>query len=128
MSTAYHPQSDGQTERLNRLNRCLEQILRSMAGQRPHKWASWLALAEWWYNSTYNSAIKMAPFEALYGMKPRQLCFNTETGSPVAPIEEFQVQREAMNHLLKETLLVSQSKYKQFADKRRTETTLQIGD
>ncbi|KAL8104628.1 uncharacterized protein LOC141680180 [Apium graveolens] len=42
-----------------------------MASQR--LWEKWLALAEWWYYSTYNSAIKMSPYEALYGTPPRQI-------------------------------------------------------
>lgn len=45
LSTAYHPQSDGQSEALNR---CLEHYLRAMTWQRPKEWASWLPLAEWW--------------------------------------------------------------------------------
>jgi hypothetical protein len=48
-SSAYHPQSDGQTEHVNQ---CLENYLRSMAFQEPKKWMSWLSLAEFWYNTT----------------------------------------------------------------------------
>lgn len=80
MSTSYHPQSDGQTERLNR---CLEHYLRAMVSQRPNRWAKWLALAEWWYNCTYNSAIKMSPYEALYGVKPRQMGLSTVSKSSI---------------------------------------------
>ena len=43
MSTTYHPQTDGQTEIVNK---CLEQYLRAFIGDRPHQWASWLPLAE----------------------------------------------------------------------------------
>lgn len=64
MSTSYHPQSDGQTERLNR---CVEHYLRSMVSQRPHKWVQWLPLAEWWYNSTYNGSIKKLPLKLCMG-------------------------------------------------------------
>ena len=47
MSTSYHPQPDGQTERVNQ---CLENYLRCMAFLQPKKWMNWLSLAEWWYN------------------------------------------------------------------------------
>lgn len=116
MSTSYHPQSDGQTERLNR---CLEHYLRSMVSHRPHRWVHWLPLVEWWYNSTYNSSIKRTPFEAFYGILPRQLCLTSDTRSAIGTVEEFQIQREAMNHLLKEAIRSAQNKYKQYADKRR---------
>ena len=48
MSYAYHPQSDGQTEVVNR---CLESYLRCMTGEKAAEWVLWLPLAEWWYNS-----------------------------------------------------------------------------
>lgn len=67
LSTAYHPQTDGQIEVLNR---CLEGYLSCMTGERPSEWSCWLPLAEWWYNTTYHSAIRTTPFEALYGQEP----------------------------------------------------------
>jgi transposase InsO family protein len=69
-STAYHPESDGQTERVNQ---CLEQYLRTMAFQEPKKWLDWLPAAEWWYNSSYHTSLKTSPFEALYGYQPPQV-------------------------------------------------------
>ena len=39
-------------------------------GEKPHTWSRWLGLAEYWYNTTYHSSIKMTPFEALYGYAP----------------------------------------------------------
>lgn len=125
LSTSYHPQTDGQTERLNR---CLEQYLRAMTSQRPTNWANWLPLAEWWYNSTYNSAVKMSPFEALYGVKPRPICLSSTHLSPLDAIEKFQVNREAMDHVLRDAIQVAQNKYTQYANKKRQEAILQIGD
>ncbi|XP_058003647.1 uncharacterized protein LOC131180062 [Hevea brasiliensis] len=71
-STAYHPQSDGQSERLNQ---SMEGYLRCLCYQAPHSWVKWLSLAEWWYNTSYHSALKLSPFEALYGYKPAPLTF-----------------------------------------------------
>lgn len=64
MSSAYHPQSDGQTERVNQ---CTETFLRCFANAAPSKWFDWLHLAEFWYNTTWHSALKQSPFYVLYG-------------------------------------------------------------
>lgn len=63
-SSAYHPQSDGQTERLNQ---CVETYLRCFVHACPSKWSQWLSSAEFWYNTCDHSAIGRTPFEALYG-------------------------------------------------------------
>lgn len=125
MSSAYHPQSDGQTERLNR---CLEQYLIAMASSRPKNWYKWLPLAQWWYNTTYHSAIRRSPYEALYGVRPRQICLPADHRSTLDLVEEFQIQREAMNKVLQEAIKVAQHKYKHFADTKRREVEFQIGD
>ncbi|KAK4399252.1 Transposon Ty3-G Gag-Pol polyprotein [Sesamum angolense] len=64
MSSAYHPQTDGQTERVNQ---CLENYLRCMCHQKPKKWAQWLTLAEFWFNTNFHIGLKTTPFQALYG-------------------------------------------------------------
>ena len=66
-SSAYHPQSDGQTEAVNK---CLEHFLRSFSGDKPKLWVDWFSLVEWWYNSTFHTSTKMTPFEAVYGTPP----------------------------------------------------------
>jgi hypothetical protein len=66
-STTYHPESDSQTERVNQ---CLEKYLQCMAFSKPKKWVDWLPTAEWWYNCSYHTTIKMSPFQALYEYSP----------------------------------------------------------
>jgi hypothetical protein len=67
-SSAYHPQTSGQTERVNQI---LEDMLRACALEFPQKWDDRLPLAEFSYNNSYQESIKMAPFEALYGRRCR---------------------------------------------------------
>jgi hypothetical protein len=63
-SSAYHPQTSGQTERVNQI---LEDMLRACILEFPQKWDECLPLAEFSYNNSYQESIKMAPFEDLYG-------------------------------------------------------------
>jgi transposase InsO family protein len=65
-STAYHPESDGQTERVNRV---IEDMLRMYVMDKPSKWEDYLHLVEFTYNNGYQASLKMSPFEALYGRK-----------------------------------------------------------
>ncbi|KAJ0780941.1 putative nucleotidyltransferase, Ribonuclease H [Helianthus annuus] len=68
LSTAYHPQTDGQTERTIQT---LEDMLRASVIDFGGSWDSHLPLIEFSYNNSYHSSINMAPFEALYGRKCR---------------------------------------------------------
>lgn len=68
MTSAYHPQTDGQTKRINQ---CLDTYLRCFVHTCPSKWVSWIASAEFWYNTSHHSSIGKSPFEALYGYVPR---------------------------------------------------------
>lgn len=69
-STTYHPQTDGQTEVVNK---CLECYLRCITSEKPKEWPHWLPLAEWWYNTSFHSAIWMSPYEVVYGQTPPPL-------------------------------------------------------
>lgn len=72
LSTAYHPQTDGQTERVNQ---CIEMYLRCMSGHKPAEWSNWIPLAEWWYNNSFHSSAGMTPYQALYNQIPPSINF-----------------------------------------------------
>jgi hypothetical protein len=64
--TTYHPQTDGKTERVNRI---IEDMLRMYVMDKPSKWEDYLHLVEFSYNNGYQDSLRMSPFEALYGRK-----------------------------------------------------------
>ena len=76
-SSAYHPQTDGQTERTNQI---LEDMLRAYALQYGTSWDKSLCYAEFSYNNSYQKSLKMAPFEALYDRKFRTPLFWNQIG------------------------------------------------
>lgn len=69
-SSAYHPQSDGQTEVANRT---MEMYLRCSTSTQPNKQSDWLSWAEFCYNTSYHSSLKTTPIETVYGRPPPQL-------------------------------------------------------
>jgi hypothetical protein len=66
LSTAFHPQTDGQSE----VNKTISMYLRYMTGDRPRAWLEWLPWAEFCYNTSYHSALKATPFQVVYGRSP----------------------------------------------------------
>lgn len=63
-SSAFHPQTNSQSEIVNK---SLDTYLRCMCCEKPTPWSKWIPLAEWWYNTSFHSAIKATPFEMVYG-------------------------------------------------------------
>ncbi|GKV02869.1 hypothetical protein SLEP1_g15252 [Rubroshorea leprosula] len=124
-SSAYHPQTDGQTEVVNR---CLENYLRCMTGDRPTEWSKWLPLAEWWYNTNFHTATQISPFEALYGFPPPLHIVYVPGDSDVAAVDQSLQAREAMLKVLKFHLTRAQHRMVQQADKHRQERQFAIGD
>jgi hypothetical protein len=76
-SSAYHPQTDGQTERTNQV---LEDMLRAFALSHGGSWNKSLPYAEFSYNNNCQAIVRMSPFEALYGRKCRTPIYWDQTG------------------------------------------------
>jgi hypothetical protein len=105
-SSAYHPQTDGQTERLNQ---CLETYLRCMTHACPSKWMNWLALAEFWYNTTTHSAHGKTPFEVLYGHQPRHFGISAGSHCTTEDLEQWLQDRKAMQVVIQHNLSRAQN-------------------
>ena len=125
LSTAYHPQSDGQTRVVNR---CLETYLRCMTSDKPHLWSKWLPLAEYWYNTNYHSATQITPYEVVYGQPPPVHLPYLAGESKVQVVAKCLEDREKMILILKFHLLRAQHRMKQHADKHRSERSFELGD
>lgn len=125
MSNAYHPQTDGQIEVVNR---CLETYLRCMTGEKPKEWALGLPLAKWWYNTNWHSAIGTTPYEVVYGQPPSLHVPYITGDSRVEAVDRSLKAREECIKMLKFHLGRAQHRMKMQANKHRTEKELQIGD
>lgn len=117
MSSSYHPQTDGQTERVNQ---CLEGYLRCFAHACPTKWIQWLSLAEFWYNTSFHSSLGKSPFEVLYGRSPRQLGITPDSTCTVPDLEAWLAERQLMQQLLRQHLERVRLRMKHQTDKKRT--------
>jgi hypothetical protein len=125
MSTAYHPQSDGQTERVNQ---CLETFLRCFVHTCPKQWRHWLDQAEYWYNTTWHSALGRSPFEVLYGYSPRHFGIATSSDAPVTDLNTWLADCELMTEVIRQHLNRAKQRMKKQADMHRSERQFQLND
>ncbi|KAH9753705.1 Integrase catalytic domain-containing protein [Citrus sinensis] len=125
MSSAYHPQTDGQTEVINR---CLEQYLRSFVHQWQKQWNSYLPWAEYWYNTTYHESTSMTPFLALYGRHPLVVPMYHVESSPVHKVDQALLSRDELLRQLKQNLKMATNRMKQFADTKTRDVEFKEGD
>ena len=89
LSTAYHPQTDGQTERINQ---DLQQYLRIFTSEKQNEWVSWLPLAQFSYNAKKQLSTEKSPFEVTRSYQPKMGFEQKATKAPAA--EELMKQME----------------------------------
>ncbi|WVZ84515.1 hypothetical protein U9M48_031544 [Paspalum notatum var. saurae] len=124
-SSAYHPQTSGQVERVNQI---LEDLLRACALTYSTKWDECLPLAEFAYNNSYQKSLEMAPFEALYGRRCRTLLNWSEPGKRVIFGPDLVTQSEEQIKLIHDNLKRAQSRQKSYSDKRRRPLVFEVED
>ncbi|GKB29463.1 putative reverse transcriptase domain-containing protein [Tanacetum coccineum] len=116
LSTAYHPETDGQSERTIQT---LEDMLRACVIDFGSSWDRHLPLVEFSYNNSYHASIKAAPFEALYGRKCRSPVCWSEVGE--SQLTGPELVRETTEKIvqIKNRLLTARSRQKSYADLKR---------
>jgi hypothetical protein len=124
-SSAYHPQTNGQTETVNQI---LEDMPRACALQYGRSWDKSLSYAEFSYSNSYQESLKMAPFEMLYGRRCQTPLFWNETGEQKVFGPDILEEAEKQIHMVRENLRVPQSRQKSYANHRRRELSFEVGD
>ncbi|XP_074337152.1 uncharacterized protein LOC141674323 [Apium graveolens] len=122
---AYHPQSDGQTERSNR---CLETFLRCFSGDRSGSWKQWLSMAEYWYNTSFQTSIRITPHEALYDIKSIPINLGNLSDMTLSIAQDLLSHMEQVLHQLKDNLLKAQHIMKFYSDRKLIERVFSKGD
>lgn len=124
MSSSYHPQTDGQTEALNK---CLEMYLRCFVSENPKQWWELLPWAQFWYNTAFHCSAGMTPFQIVFGREAPSLityCSNEHDPPDIASLLQ---QRDRVLKQLKQNLLKAQIHMKKLADKKRLELSFEDG-
>lgn len=124
MSTAYHPETDGQTERVNQT---LEQYLRIYCNHRQDDWVRYLSTAEFAYNNATHESTKLSPFYIEYGWNPRMAPdVIGELSSP--RLEDLFMYRKDAREQASAALVAANERMKWYFDLHKSEMPFKIGD
>ena len=122
---AFHPQTDGQMERVNQE---LEQYLRMFIDHRQEQWPDWLRMAEFAYNNKVHSSTKTLPFKANYGQDPR-MGFEVKKREKYKGAEKFVAKIKEIQGEAKAALGKAQEEMKKYVDRKRGEVDeYKVGD
>jgi len=125
LSSAFRPQTDGQSEVANRV---LGMYLRCLAGDRPRSWLRWLPWAEYCFNTSYQSALRTTPFQVVYGREPPALASYQPGLARVVAVDKQLQHRDAFLSDIRERLLQAQDYMKTSHDKLHREVAFEVDD
>ena len=129
MSTAFHPQSDGQTERMNRV---LEDMLRNFVSPDQTDWDTHLDALEFAYNNSWHQSLQTSPFKLLYGYNPKTpgeaINLSAASGIRVPEAFKFADSFEVSCKQARACLQAAQSRQKAYADTSRRDVSFSVGD
>jgi hypothetical protein len=124
-NTTFHPQTDGQAERVNQV---LEDLLRACVLTYGSDWEKSLSYAEFSYNNGYQASLRMVPFEALYGRWCRTLLMWSEVGERTFFSPATIVKVEENVSKVRENLKIPQSRQKSYAYPKRKDVSFEVGE
>ncbi|KAJ3690866.1 hypothetical protein LUZ61_020030 [Rhynchospora tenuis] len=124
LSSAFHPQTDGQTEVVNRT---IEMYLRCLACDRPRSWLQLLPWAEFCYNTSYHSALKATPFEVVYGRSVPSLLPYTPVATNIEAVDLCLQNRDDLLRDARQRLLQAQQRMKTNYDKFHRDVSFSVG-
>jgi hypothetical protein len=125
MSTAFHPQTDGQSEAVNKM---IAMYLRCLTGDRPRAWLDWLPWAEYCYNTAYHSSLRTTPFQVVYGRPPPALVPYAAGSSRTDAVDVLLQDRDEFLADVRERLLQAQVYSKKHYDARHRALEFAVGD
>jgi hypothetical protein len=124
-SSAFHPQTDGQSEVTNRI---IVMYLRCLAGDQPRSWLQWLPWAEFCYNTSFQSALRATPFEVVYGRPPPPLVSYSPGSAKVAAVDQQLRDRDVFLAEIRDRLKLAQDVMKDRQDQKRRLVEFAVGD
>ncbi|MCO5575432.1 hypothetical protein L7F22_029233 [Adiantum nelumboides] len=125
LSSAYHPKTDGQTERVNQV---MEDMLRAYCGQQPHNWIKFLPLVEFAYNSSYHRSLQMSLFKALYGQDCLIPLRFADPSLPVPAAKHTLEEMDQQLRLIRENLKRARDRQESYTNLKRSLRSFNLGD
>lgn len=124
MSTAFHPQTDGQSEAVNKT---IGMYLRCITGDRPRGWLEWLPWAEYCYNTSYHSALHATPFQVVYGREPPKLLSYAMGSARTDTVDKLLQNRDVFLAEVRDRLLQAQAYAKKYYDTNHRSLEFAVG-
>jgi hypothetical protein len=124
MSMTFHPQTDGQSEVVNKV---IAMYLRCVTGDRPRSWVDWLSWAEYCYNTSFHIALRATPFEVVYGRPPPPILPYTVGSSKTEAADTHLRSRDEMLVEVRQRLLQVHQLSKKYYDANHRDVELDVG-
>jgi hypothetical protein len=125
MTSAFHPQADGQSEAANKV---ITMYLRCLTGDRPRQWLRWLPWAEYVYNTAFQASLRDTPFKIVYGRDPPSIRSYEPGETRVAAVAKSMAERDELLADARCRLEQAQAVYKRHYDKNHREARYAVGD